>query len=740
MKKTSTKNRKYGSRISRLLSAVLIPLIWLAALPVCIHAHAATIITYKVEVTSESKASGWNSARLELHYKDRSGNTSSDSWDIKNDISNGNNVTKIVPRYETDKVPYMIRLYLDFGGGFSIRTHSGRVKLSVDGEEITNEAYSAASYPFVSSNKTMDFGIYGLIPAEVISADGSSKSYATVKQAWNEAKELEGSTVKLSRNSTVKGTLEVKKNIKIDLNGCLLANAEVSPLFHVLSGGKLSVIDSDPNRDTGETFLCTTGMTGEEEAESRTYPLKGGGIWHGGSEESGGAIKVEKGGTLSMNGGTITDCHSSEGSGGAICCEGDLDLKDTKFIFCTALDGNGGAICISGKPVISLENLSFERCSAENGGAISFENVETVGKVNKFDNCTFNNCQAEDYGGAYYNIGRSTITADGLTFSNCRAECGGGLYIASGGTQFDSVVYPNTISNSKFENCSAEELGGGVGYRNAAELTLQNVEFNECKSEDDGGAIHLITIVAHGRNDYSQHDIHINNCDIHHCTAKDEGGGICVYDEHSTDMRNVTMLYNSFVHDNTAKKGGGVYVESDYVYMVGSTVTDNTATGKNSGGGVYVDSMYDIEVADETVIRDNTANGERNNLCLQNGMLSSAKLYCGGLYDGTYIGISSTGNGAATVAKNISQYQANKYLHSDDAARSFSMTETKEVSTPLFASMISENISWIIIIGGVIVIAGVITFLYLRKRRKEGKENDESNDKQTDGQADEENE
>ena len=419
-----------------------------------------------------------------------------------------------------------------------------------------------------------------------------------------------------------------------------------------------------------------------------------------------------------MNGGTVTDCHSRENNGGAIYCEGNLNLKDTKFIFCTALEGNGGAICFSGAPQISLENLTFERCSAENGGAISFENVETVGKVNKFDNCTFNNCQAEDYGGGYYNIGRSTITADGLSFSNCRAECGGGLYITSGGSQFDSVVYPNTISNSKFENCSAEESGGGVGYYNAAELTLENVEFNECKSEDDGGAIHLITIVANGRNDYGQHDIHINNCEIHHCTAKDEGGGICIDDERSPEVNNATMLYHTS--------------------LVGSTVTDNTATGKY-GGGVYVDSMDDIEVAEETVIRDNTAKGEKNNLCLQNGNFSSAKLYSGGLEDGAYIGISSTGSSSATVGKNISQYQAYKYLHSDDPARGFSMTDTKEVATPLFASVISDNISLIIIIGGVIIIAGIILFLYFRKRRKEGK-NDEAKDEKTDTNADEENE
>ena len=738
MKKTSIKKRKYGSRISRLLSAALAVMIMLAALPICIPAKAATIITYRVEVTSESKASGWNSARLELHYKDRGGNKSSDSWDIKNEISNGSTVTKIVPRYDTDKVPYMITLYLDFGGGFTVRTHSGRVKLSVEGEEITNEAYSAASYPFSSSDKTMDFAIYGLTPAEVISADGSSKSYATVKQAWNESKNLEGSTVKLSRNATVKGTLDADKNMKLDLNGCLLANAEVSPLFSVKSGGKLSIIDSAPTRDTGEDFLCTAGITGKvEDIEDRTYRLKGGGVYHGGSEENGGVIRVESGGELNIEGCTFTDCHSAE-NGGAIYCEGKLSLKGTKFIYCTALKGDGGAVCVSGRPNISLENLTFDFCLAENGGAISFENEKSEGTVSKFDNCTFYRCTADDYGGGYYNKGRSNIAADKLTFKNCRAECGGGLYITSGGTQFDSVVYPNSISNSKFENCSAEELGGGVSYRNAAELTLQNVEFNGCKSDDDGGAIHLITIVANGRNDYGQHDIHISDCDIHHCTAKDEGGGICVDDERSTDVNNVTILYNSSVHDNTAKTGGGVYVVSNYVYLVGSTVTDNTATGKY-GGGVYVDSMDDIEIAGEVVIRGNIANGYASNLCLQSGVFSSAKMYSGGLYDGSFIGICSTANGDSTVAKNISQYQVNKYLHPDSYERKLSMTNTREVSTPLFASMISQNISLIIIIGGVIIIVGIILILYFRKRKKEGRA-DEAKDEKTSANDDEKDE
>ena len=730
MKKTSINKRKTRFRISRLLSPILMLILLFASLPVCIPAHAAQSVTYKLEITTDSKADGWNKATFKIGYKTGG---SSDNLDIKDELSEGKTMEWTFMR--SDAVPYHLQMYLDFGGGFTVRHHSGRVRLYADGEEMLNEPYSAYSYPFSSSDATLDFTVWGMAQTELVDSKGDKAVYPTFKHAWKQALGHSDLTVKLTEDTTVSETLETEESINVDLNGHLLNNAATDSLFVVKNRGRLRLFDSDPTRDTGETFFCTTGMKSEDDAESRTYRLKGGGIYHGGTKENGGIVNIEKGGTLSVEGCTFTDCHSGEGSGGAIYCEGDLDLKGTQFIFCTALEGNGGAICVSGKPDISLEGVTFERCSAENGGAISFENVENVGKVSKFDNCTFNNCQAEEYGGAYYNTGRSNIDADGLTFTNCRAECGGGLYITSGGSQFDSVVYPNTISNSKFENCSAEEQGGGVGYRNAAELTLQNVEFNGCKSEDDGGAISLLTDIAYGRNDYEQHDIRINDCAIHHCTAEDEGGGVYIYDEHSTEVRNDTVITGTSVHDNTAKKGGGVYVESGFVYLVNSTVMDNTAKGKN-GGGVYVDSMYDIDVAGTTVIRGNIANGAANNLCLQNGNFSSAKMYSGGLEDGAFIGISSTSTSSATVAKNISLYQVSKYLRPDAGSHGLSMTNTKEVSTPMFASLISQNISLIIIIGGIIVIVGVIGILYYRKRRKEGRKDDGEKTEQADSDAD----
>ena len=195
MKKTSIKKRKTGLRIGRLLSVVLILILVLSALPICIPANAALMIqpknargvTYKLEITHDSKASGWNSASLKIGYKY---GDDSMQFDLKDEFAKGDTIIKTFELLS--KVPHSMRLYLDFGGGFTVRTHSGRIKLYADDEEIMNEPYSAWSAPFRSSDTTLDYGIYGITDTQVIDPDGTSVVYPTVKQAWNKATEKNG--------------------------------------------------------------------------------------------------------------------------------------------------------------------------------------------------------------------------------------------------------------------------------------------------------------------------------------------------------------------------------------------------------------------------------------------------------------------------------------------------------------------------------------------------------------------
>ncbi|MBQ3264424.1 MAG: right-handed parallel beta-helix repeat-containing protein [Ruminococcus sp.] len=703
MKKTSIKKHNTGSRVSIFLSAVLVLILALSALPICIPANAALVtqpknapgVMYKVEITHDSKASGWNSASLKINYKY---GDDSKQFDLKDEFAKGDTITKTFELWS--KVPQSMRLYLDFGGGFTVRKHSGRIKFFANDVELMNEEYSAWSAPFNSSDKTMDFRIWGIQEISVISPDGASTVYPTVNEAWKQAIKTGGSTVQLLEDATARGSLETSGAINFDFNGHILTNAWALTTFIVKSGSELSLTDSTGN----------------------------GGIDQVATDANGGAVRVESGGVLSIKGCTFSNCTAAS-DGGAIHCEGSMTLEGTKFISCTS-EENGGAISCKGKPAITFNDLTFEKCESDIGGAFCVYDVKTSTNIGTMSDCTFKECKARSTGGGLRLSTKAEILTDNLTFNNCWSEVGGGVYSSSS--------CPVTFNDAVFNNCTAEN-GGGFAYKSGGKTSLNHVEFNNCRSAKCGGGLYLIPIFPYRQYTHSE-DFKLDSCRIHDCTANNEGGGIYVYDDDESDSKlNRVLIYKTNIENNTAEKGGGIYVESKFVYLIDSSVTNNQAAGKY-GGGVYVDSMRDIEVAERIVIRNNTANGAVNNLCLQNGTFSSAKMYSGGLYDGSYIGISSTGSGSATVGKNISLYQVNKYLHADDYARSLSMTNLREVSTPLFASVISDNISLIIIIGGVILIAGVTGLLYFRKKKKEGKKDDEANAEQSDANDDEENE
>ena len=704
MNKTSNNHPKTGSRLRLFLTAVLVLTLLLAAVPFGFTAQAARGVTYKVEITTESKASGWISATLRIGYKS---GTFTPYRDIKDDLAAGRTHTYTFEM--TDEVPHMLRMHLDFGGGFTVRTHSGRIKLYANGEELVNESYSAWSYPFSSSDATLEFGIWGIAQTELIAPDGTSTMYPTVRQAWKQAQQTNGCTVKLTEDASVTGTLEVANSAVFDMNGHLISNSETTPLFLVKAGGSLSIKDSDPQHDTGETYLCSAGLNGADDVEARTYHLKGGGVYHGGSEGSGGAVKVEKGGVLSVEGCTFTDVHAAE-NGGAIWCEGSATLKDTTFIHCTA-ENSGGAIYATGNPSVNADNLTFEWCEADVGGGFCVSNVKTTTQLGALNDCTFRYCKAKSSGGGLRLATKVEVETSGLAFYDCWSEYGGGAY--------NSASCPVTFDNAVFENCTAD-YGGGFVYNAGGKMTMTNAEFNHCSAAECGGGLYLMPVFPYLRYTHSA-DAKFDNCSIHDCAADEEGGGIYVYDDgNDTDELNKIIINKASIRNNTAEKGGGLYVESQFVYLIDSTVTNNQADGKH-GGGVYVDSMRDIDIAGEIVIRSNTAKGEPNNLCLQNGTFSSARFYSGGLYDGSYIGVSSTSGSKVTIGKNVSEYNALKFLHADNGSRGFLMDNTKEVATPLFASMISRNVSIAIIIGGVVLIAGVIGVLICRKHRKGGR-------------------
>ena len=113
-----------------------------------------------------------------------------------------------------------------------------------------------------------------------------------------------GDTIKLSSNTEVHATLQITKNLTLDLNGCTLRMTGTGSVLKVSGRATLTITDSRPqNPHTGSYGRLPAGgvITGGE------------GMNMTGIYNVGGAVFLENGTTLKLEGGTLTG-NSSRGS------------------------------------------------------------------------------------------------------------------------------------------------------------------------------------------------------------------------------------------------------------------------------------------------------------------------------------------------------------------------------------------------------------------------------------------
>ena len=165
-----------------------------------------------------------------------------------------------------------------------------------------------------------------------------------------------GDTITLNSNTEIAATLQITKNLTLDLNGYVLKMTGTGSVLYVHNGATLTITDSSA-------------------AKSGTIT--------GGNAEDGGGVYVEAHATLEMTGGCITGCRAEDGGG--VYIDNNATLKMT-----------GG--CITG-------------CRAEDGGGIySYENLY-MGGTAKIEKCT-SKWGSDD---AIWNRERCNIYADGGT-------------------------------------------------------------------------------------------------------------------------------------------------------------------------------------------------------------------------------------------------------------------------------------------------------------------------------------
>ena len=223
-----------------------------------------------------------------------------------------------------------------------------------------------------------------------------------------------GDTITLNSNTEIAATLQITKNLTLDLNGYVLKMTGTGSVLYVHNGATLTITDSRPQNPHTGSYA----------------DLPAGGVITGGNAEDGGGVYVEAYATLEMTGGCITGCRAVDGGG--VYIDNNATLKMT-----------GG--CITD-------------CHASYGGGIySYENLY-MGGTAKIEKCTSN-------GGSYdaiWNRERCNIYADGGTVDGTVSNLGTIMHSegAAAETVFNGTVY----------NRSAGKIEAGI-YKGTVENT-----------------------------------------------------------------------------------------------------------------------------------------------------------------------------------------------------------------------------------------------------------------------------
>ncbi len=234
--------------------------------------------------------------------------------------------------------------------------------------------------------------------------------------------------IKLGGNIETASELRVNRTVTLDLNGYTLRcnSTTDDSIIWVRSSGNLTVKDS--------------GTGGKIDGQNRICGMD------------------VRGGTLTLESGSIVNCTDATGDGGAVdianTSVSETPIKYSKFIMnggsildCKAGD-DGGAVDIGSGCTFIMNGGSIASCRADDdGGAVFIKQRGTF----ELTGGVIQNCSAGTNGGAVniYADGRFTMT--GGTIKSCKVDLGG-LGMAVYGSNDEAVV---TITGGAFEDCGA---------------------------------------------------------------------------------------------------------------------------------------------------------------------------------------------------------------------------------------------------------------------------------------------
>ena len=252
-----------------------------------------------------------------------------------------------------------------------------------------------------------------------------------------------GATITLNSNTEIAATLQITKNLTLDLNGCTLRMTGTGSVLKVSGRATLTITDSSAAKSgtiTGGN--AEDGDGGGVCVEAYATLEMTGGCITGCRAEDGGGVYIDNNATLKMTGGCITDCHASYGGG--IYSYGNLYMGGTaKIEKCTSNGGSYDAI------------WNRERCNIYADGGTVDGTVSNLGTImhsegaaaeTVFNGTVYNRSAGKIEAGIYKGTVENTGTITGGTFYDAVTNRKASLSFMteagtiSGGTFYGSIV------------------------------------------------------------------------------------------------------------------------------------------------------------------------------------------------------------------------------------------------------------------------------------------------------------
>ena len=395
------------------------------------------------------------------------------------------------------------------------------------------------------------------------------------------------------------------------------------------SGGPVSVENctfTDNSSDDAGGAMIVTNAKETFTVTNCTFGTSGKGNTSGGD---GGAVRIANGSVNAV----FDDCtftDNSAANAGGISLQtsfsGTVTVSGGSFTNCSA-SNNGGAI-YHGSGTLVVDGASFDGCHADKFGGAYGTTDSSDGNA-RFKNCDFGKVTrnaALERGGCIYS-NSPNVTTTSHTFTDCWISgqvVGGSSDVNGGGVRVGGGASP-AFTRCTFDNCSAED-SGAVHIAGSSAPTFTNCTFSNCEnvgSSKNGGAVRMSSAATHptftschfincvssyrGGAVYSESTytggITFSGCEFEGCYAPDEGGAL--------DLRSgqpaVYNITNCNFHDNYGPWGTLYSYSSSSenritLNVVGCTFKDNLGQTKNDsawqkGAAIYPSTRFTVNIS-----------------------------------------------------------------------------------------------------------------------------------------------